>query len=58
MKSKKKDISTTSRPTSSLRKKHLAPAASVIADNNARQRHTEKMISPDLKKGDKTNLSI
>jgi hypothetical protein len=37
MKSKKNDKSTTSRPTSSLQKNHLAPAAGIIADNHKRQ---------------------
>jgi hypothetical protein len=55
--SKKNDKSTTSGPTSS-QKNHLTPAASAIADNNERQRHIEKMISPDLKTGEKTKLPI
>jgi hypothetical protein len=29
---------------------HLAPAPSAAADNDERQRHIEKHISPDLKK--------
>jgi hypothetical protein len=57
-KSGKNDKSTTSGPTSSLQKNHLAPTASVVVDNHECQRHTEKLISPDLKTGEKTNLSI
>jgi hypothetical protein len=37
---------------------HLTPAASTIVDNNKHQRHIEKMISPDLKTGEKTKLRI
>jgi hypothetical protein len=58
MNSEKNNKSTTSRPTSPLQKNHLAPAASAIADNHERQQHTEKLISPDLKTGNKTKLSI
>jgi hypothetical protein len=58
MKSEKNDISTISEPTSSLQKNHLTPAAGIIADSNKRQRHTEKLISPDLKNDEKTKLSI
>jgi hypothetical protein len=57
-KSEKNGKSTTSRPTSSLQKNHLAPAASAIADNHERQRHTEKLISPDLKNSEMTMLPI
>jgi hypothetical protein len=56
MKSEKNGKSTTSGPTSSLQKKNLSPAASAIVDNHERQRHTEKLISPDLKIGEKTKL--
>jgi hypothetical protein len=37
---------------------HLTSAASAIADNHERQRHTEKLILPDLKIREKTKLSI
>jgi hypothetical protein len=33
---------------------HLAPAASVVADNNEHQQQIEKLISPDLKNSEKT----
>jgi hypothetical protein len=36
-KSEKNDISTTSGPTSSLQKNHLAPAPSAVVDNDKRQ---------------------
>jgi hypothetical protein len=49
---------TTSGPTSSLYKSHLVPAASVVVDNRKRQLHAEKLISPDLKTGDKTKLRV
>jgi hypothetical protein len=52
MKSEKNDESTTSRPTSLLQRNPLAPAVSED------QRHIEKQISPDLKNGVKTKLSI
>jgi hypothetical protein len=55
--SEKKCISIISGPTSSLQKNHLAPAASVV-DNNECQRHNDKLILPDLKNGEKTKLSI
>jgi hypothetical protein len=58
MKSERNDKSTTFGPTSSLQKNHLAPAARVVADNHERQRHAEKLISPDLKTGEKTKLPI
>jgi hypothetical protein len=32
--------------------------ASIVADNHERQRHTEKLISPDLKTDEKTKLPI
>jgi hypothetical protein len=48
----------TSGPTSSLQKNHLAPAASVAMDNHKRQRYAKKLISPDLKTGEKTKLPI
>jgi hypothetical protein len=51
-KSEKNDISTTSGPTSSLQRNHLAPAAS------EGRRYVEKHISPDLKNGEKTRLPI
>jgi hypothetical protein len=51
-KSKKNGRSTTSGPTSSLQKNHLAPATSVG------QQHTEKQILPDLKNGEKIKLPI
>jgi hypothetical protein len=54
----KNNISTTSKPTSSLQKHHLAPAANAVVDNNKCQPDTEKLISPDLKNGEKTKLSI
>ena len=57
-KSEKNDRSTTSGPISSLQRNHLAPAASVIADNDERQRHIEKQISPDLKNSEKTKMPI
>jgi hypothetical protein len=57
-KSEKNDKSTTFRPTSLLQKNHLAPVASAVADNHGRLRHTEKLISPDPKTGEKTKLSI
>jgi hypothetical protein len=57
-KSEKNEISTTSGPTSSLQKNHLTLAASVVADSNERRRHTEKLILPDLKHGEKNKLSI
>jgi hypothetical protein len=57
-KSEKNGKSTTSGPTSSLQKNHLTPATSVVANNHERQRHAEKLISPDLKTGEKTKLSM
>jgi hypothetical protein len=57
-KSEKSDKSTTSGSTSLLQKNHLAPAASAVVDNHERQQHTEKLISPDLKNGEKTTLLI
>jgi hypothetical protein len=48
-KSEKNGKSTTSRLTSPLLKNHLAPATSTIADKHEHQRHTKKLISPDLK---------
>jgi hypothetical protein len=48
----KNDKSTTSGPTSSLQRNHLASAAS------KGQRYTEKQISPDLKNDEKTKLPI
>jgi hypothetical protein len=57
-KSERNGKSTTSGPTSSLQKNHLAPTACVIANNHERQRHAEKLISPDLKTGEKTKLPI
>jgi hypothetical protein len=44
---------TTSTPTFSLQKNHLALATSAVPDNNERQRHTEKLVSPDLKNSEK-----
>jgi hypothetical protein len=58
MKSERNDKSTTSGPTSSLQKNHLTPATNIVADNHELQRHTEKLISPDLKTDEKTKLSI
>jgi hypothetical protein len=57
-KSEKNGKSTTSGPTSSLQKNHLVPAANAVVDNDERQRHNEKLISPDLKNGKKTRLTI
>ena len=58
-KSERNDRSTTSGPTSLLQKNHLAPTASVVvANNHERQRHNEKLISPDLKNDEKTELPI
>jgi hypothetical protein len=58
-KSEKTCRSTISRPTTTLlQRNHLAPAASVIVDNNEHERHTKKLISPDLKNGEKTSLPI
>jgi hypothetical protein len=34
------------------------PAAGAVVDNHEYQRHTEKLISPDLKTGEKTKLPI
>jgi hypothetical protein len=54
-----KDIkSTTFGPKSSLQKNHLAPAASAVVENHERQRHIEKLISPNLKIDEKTKLPI
>jgi hypothetical protein len=58
MKSEKNGKSTTSGLTSSLQKNHLTPAAGAIMDNHKRHRHTEKLISPDLKTSEKTKLPI
>jgi hypothetical protein len=58
MKSEKNDKSTTSRPTFLLQKNHLAPATSAVGDNHGHQRHTEKLISPDLKTNEKTKVPI
>jgi hypothetical protein len=58
MKSGNNDRSTTSGPTSSLQSTHLAPVPSVAAENDRRQRHVEKQISPDLMNGEKTTLPI
>jgi hypothetical protein len=41
-----------------LYKSHLVSAASVVVDNRERQLHAEKLISPDLKTGDKTKLRV
>jgi hypothetical protein len=41
-----------------LQKNHLVLAARAVVDNHERQRHTEKLISPDLKTGGKTKLPI
>jgi hypothetical protein len=57
-KSEKNDKSITSGLTSFLQKNHIASAACAIVDNHERQRHTEKLISPDLKTGEKTKLPI
>jgi hypothetical protein len=57
-KSEKNNKSITSGPISPLQKNHLALAASAIADNHERQQNTEKLISPDLKTGNKTKLPI
>jgi hypothetical protein len=57
-KPEKNDKSTTSGPTYLLQKKHLAPTASIDADNHERQRHTEKLISLDLKNSEKTTPLI
>jgi hypothetical protein len=46
MKSGNNDRSTTSGPTSLLQSTHLAPAPSAAAENDGRQRHIEKQISP------------
>jgi hypothetical protein len=40
-----------------LQKNHLA-LASAVGDNHGGQRHTEKLISPDMKTGEKTKLPI
>jgi hypothetical protein len=58
MKSERNDKSTTSGPASSLQKNHLARAASAVVNNHERQQHNEKLISPDLKNGEKTKLPI
>jgi hypothetical protein len=58
MKSEKNDKPINSEPTSVLQKNHLAPSASFVADNHECQQHTEKLISPDLKIGEKTKLPI
>jgi hypothetical protein len=50
--------SITYRPTSSLQSSYLAPAVSAIVDNDECQRHTEKLISPDVKNGKNTKLLI
>jgi hypothetical protein len=39
-------------------KNHLAPASIIVADNNERQQHIEKLISPDPKTGEKTKLPM
>jgi hypothetical protein len=52
-KSRNNNKTTTSEPTSSLQSIHLVSASSVVVDNNERQRHAKKPISPDLKKGEK-----
>jgi hypothetical protein len=56
MKSKKNGKSTTSGPTSLLQKNHLTPAAGTVVDNHKQQRHTKKLISPEMKTGEKTKL--
>jgi hypothetical protein len=48
----------TSGPTSSLQSTHLASAPSATVENDRRQRHVEKHISPDLINGEKTMLLI
>jgi hypothetical protein len=58
MRSEKNDKFTTSGSTSSLQKNHLDPAAGAVVDNHERQRHTEKLISPDLNTDEKTKLPI
>jgi hypothetical protein len=58
MESGKNGKYTTSGPISSLQKNHLVPAASAVVDNYERQRYTEKLISPDLKIGEKTKMTI
>jgi hypothetical protein len=57
-KSEKNGKSTTSGTTSPLQKNHLAPAANTVADNHKRLRHSQKLISPDLKTDEKTKLPI
>jgi hypothetical protein len=58
MKSGKNNSSTSSRPTLLFQCIHLAPAPSTVVDNDERQRHVEKLISLDLKNGEKTKLLI
>jgi hypothetical protein len=58
MKSGKCDRPTTSGPTSSLQSIHLAPAPGAAVENDERQRHAEKLISPDLKIDEKTKPPI
>jgi hypothetical protein len=58
IKSGKDDRSTTTGPTSLLQSIHLAPAPNAVVNNDKHQRHVEKQISPDLKNGEKTKLSI
>jgi hypothetical protein len=45
-------------PTSSLQSIHLAPAPGAAVENDERQRHAEKLISPDLKIDEKTKPPI
>jgi hypothetical protein len=58
MKSGNNDRSTTSVPTSSLQSTHLALTPNTAVDNDECQRHAEKLISLDLKNGEKTKLPI
>jgi hypothetical protein len=58
MKSEKNVISTTSGPTSSLQKNHLALVVGAIVDNDECQLHIEKLISPNLKIDEKTKLTM
>jgi hypothetical protein len=50
--------STTSGPTSSLESIHLAPSPCAVVDIDKFQQHVDKHISPNLKNGEKTRLSI
>jgi hypothetical protein len=57
-KSGNNDRSTISVPTSSLQSIHLTLALSAAKDNDKRQLHTEKLISPNMKNSKNTKLLL